>query len=773
MRFFGLIFVLLFSFSYSQPLDWNYVNTGSNATIAISSDDFSNITFNNSPIPDGALIGVFYVDNNGDYACGGYNTWNSSGTISVTAWGTEAGLDNGFAIGEVYSWFLQINGEDYSPDSNGSTMSTTPPFSNTYSLNGFGQLTEVNFVGSIQGCTDPLACNYDSSATVDDGSCLLINNNCDTCANGVIVDNDSDNDGVCDADEILGCTDSTYLEYNSLATEDDGSCSTCVNDTDGDGVCDENEVFGCTDPTEINYDPLATEDDGSCGCLGGCTNPSADNYDPNACQDDGSCIFIVFGCTDSVALNYSSIATVDNGSCCYIAGCTNPLYNEYNPNACFDDGSCSILPGCMDDGGADGIPACNFNPDANLDNGTCEYITCADDCGVPYGDNSTCNPIGCGDPQADNYDPNAAVVVIDPEFCNYLGCMDENSFNYNPNANVSDGTCCYLDGCTDPVAWNYNNFACFDDGSCDYIYGCTDLNYVEYNPNATFDDGSCFTLIIYGCTDSNAGNYDDFATVDDGSCISAVQIDLLEVCHPVCDNDLGAVVFELNGGVPPYSFVTNLDIDFCGQFNGCGDLDCFSIDNQEYYIEGIYPGFYSITVMDQIGYTFDISFSIFDTDELIPFIWEDGEGLSTFNNLEWSYQWFYMGQMLFSETDFEMTPQNGTGVYSVQATDENGCVGYAEYQYESSSLESFLEQDLYLFPNPSFDKIYLNNSILSEGNLTILVTDNLGKIVLEVPVFDFNNIEIIIQDLDPGIYYVNIFGDKDLNKKISFIKTKK
>ena len=50
-------------------------------------------------------------------------------------------------------------------------MSTTPPFSNTYSLNGFGQLTEVNFVGSIQGCTDPSACNYDSSAT-DSGDCI-------------------------------------------------------------------------------------------------------------------------------------------------------------------------------------------------------------------------------------------------------------------------------------------------------------------------------------------------------------------------------------------------------------------------------------------------------------------------------------------------------------------------------------------------------------------------------------------------------------------------
>ena len=770
MRLFGLIFVLLFSFSYSQPLDWNYVNTGSNATIAISSDNFSNITFNNSPIPDGSLIGVFFIDNNGDYICGGYSTWDSSGNFAITAWGTESGFDNGFASGEVYNWFIQINGEDYSSDSNGASYNSMMPNSGSFGIIGLSELTAVNFVGSVQGCTDPSACNYDSSATVDDGSCILINNNCDICVNGVIIDNDFDNDGVCDDDEILGCTDSAYSEYNPNATNDDGSCSTCVNDIDANGVCDENEVFGCTDPTEINYDPLATQDDGSCGCLGGCTNPSAENYDINACQDDGSCIFIVFGCTDLVALNYDSSATVDNGTCCYIAGCTNPLYNEYNPNACEDDGSCSILPGCMDDGGPDGISACNFNPDANLDNGTCEYTSCADDCGVPFGDNSTCNPVGCGDPQANNYDPNAVVVVIDPEFCDYLGCMDENSFNYNPNANVSDSSCCYLDGCTDPVAWNYNTFACFDDGSCDYLYGCMDSDYVEYNPNATFDDGSCFTLIIYGCTDPNSGNYDDFATVDDGSCISAVQIDLFEVCHPLCSNDLGSVVFELSGGVPPYSFLTNSDVDFCGQFNGCGDLNCFSIDNQEYYIENIDPGFHFITVIDAIGYTFDFSFSIFETESLNPFIWEDGEGLSTYENSDWSYQWFYMEQMLFSETDFEMIPQNGTGLYSVEVTDENGCSGSTQYEYESSYLSSYSEQEFFLFPNPSSDKIFLNSSILGD-DLTILVTDNLGKIILEKYFSDLNNIELKIQDLDPGIYYVNIIGDKYLNKKISFIKT--
>ena len=51
-----------------------------------------------------------------------------------------------------------------------------------------------------------------------------------------------------------------------------------------------------------------------------------------------------------------------------------------------------------------------------------------------------------------------------------------------------------------------------------------------------------FTLIIYGCTNPVAANYDEFATVDDDSC--TVEIDLLEVCNPYCENDFGSVTFE-------------------------------------------------------------------------------------------------------------------------------------------------------------------------------------------------------------------------------------
>ncbi|MDB2368926.1 MopE-related protein, partial [Flavobacteriales bacterium] len=126
----------------------------------------------------------------------------------------------------------------------------------------------------IVGCQDPTACNYESGAT-DPGSCIYTDGICETCVNGVIVDNDSDNDGVCDANEYAGCQDPTGCDYESGATDPgsciytDGICETCVNgvivdnDSDNDGVCDANEYAGCQDPTACNYESGAT-DSGSC-----------------------------------------------------------------------------------------------------------------------------------------------------------------------------------------------------------------------------------------------------------------------------------------------------------------------------------------------------------------------------------------------------------------------------------------------------------------------------------------------------------------------------
>ena len=203
------------------------------------------------------------------------------------------------------------------------------------------------------GCTDSAACNYNTNANADDVSnpCILPLG-CDTCSGetdgtGTVVDNDADDDGVCDADEIVGCTDNNpggdgtpiACNYNPSATDSDNSLCTypsenyldcdgnCNNDTDEDGVCDEIEVSGCQDEDACNYNASAT-DTGSCTYpidLYGVDYVDCSNECLNDTDGDGVCDEIeVSGCTDGaaetnggIACNYDASATDDDGSCEY------------------------------------------------------------------------------------------------------------------------------------------------------------------------------------------------------------------------------------------------------------------------------------------------------------------------------------------------------------------------------------------------------------------------------------------------------------------------
>ena len=68
---------------------------------------------------------------------------------------------------------------------------------------------------------------------------------------------------------------------------------------------------------------------------------------------------------------------------------------------------------------------------------------------------------GCMDPASVNYNPEA---TMDDGSCQYSGCTDPQSESYNPQATIDDGSCQYK-GCTDPQSENYDPQATIDDGS--------------------------------------------------------------------------------------------------------------------------------------------------------------------------------------------------------------------------------------------------------------------------------------------------------------------
>lgn len=388
---------------------------------------------------------------------------------------------------------------------------------------------------SCAGCTVSNACNYDANKTISDLATCIYATGCDYCSgetdgSGVIVDGDTDNDGVCNANEVPGCTSSSACNYNASATDNDGSCQTndalgvcggtCAADIDGDGICD--DVDNCTATNACNYADPSNEACETASCSG-CTVVQACNYDATATISQPVCVYAT-GC-DSCSGATDGTGTIvdgdtDNDGVCNaneVNGCTDESAVNYSPSATENDGSCQyVLPGSgcnycssfdpVSGACTDPVTYCNYGPYVNTDNSTCGNPCTGGMAGTP-------TPMGmvttCDLPWACNYGQEGTC-----EYTSCVGCMNDEACNYNPSATQS--AACTFDcyGCTNSAADNYDGTATQDDGSC-IISGCTNVNACNYQSSATDDDGTCEFLSCVGCMNPAACNYDSTATLNE------------------------------------------------------------------------------------------------------------------------------------------------------------------------------------------------------------------------------------------------------------------
>ena len=408
-------------------------------------------------------------------------------------------------------------------------------------------LMNVSCVPVVEGCTNPAAYNFNAAANVEDGSCDFFSGTC-TAGGTPVLFNMFDSFGD-------GWNGATY------SIEDGLGVVVASGDLDGaDFFLDEDNFIG----PESGFDFVCLQD----GCYtitvgGGGIFDIEVSW--NIEDENGNILAGGAAGTFDLVLGASTVC-----------GCTNSGACNFDPTATSEDGSCEFdsCAGCTD------ATACNFDETALIDNGTCCFDNCVTTDLIPVA--------GSGSFQVFTID-GTLVASVSPTAC--VTCP------VTPPAGVDVNTACYQDiVAADPfccnVVWDafcqltYDACAagspdvcsaadpalCLADG-CYYVVA-SGVSWTLFGVNGGFisgGDAEAEDFVSFsvgsitcqvGCTEPTACNFDPAANVPD--CTLCEYNTCVGCTYPDAEN------FNPNASIDDQSCTFDLSSDCPADLNGDG-----------------------------------------------------------------------------------------------------------------------------------------------------------------------------------------------------------
>jgi hypothetical protein len=371
----------------------------------------------------------------------------------------------------------------------------------------------LNVALANAGCTDPIACNFCADCTLDDGSCEYV-----SC--GAVTPND-----LCSTATPLVC--GVDVAGSTGAATNTGAPTVCpvgANDIGvwysftGDGQFVNLSTCGSVIDSRITVVSSAN------GCAGPYTCVVAEDDDAS----DAGCGFFngddaAVGFVSQVGVQYYVYITA--GAVDTDGDFADDLF-EGSFNLSF---TCEpVVEGCLDE------CACNYNAAANVDNGGCDFFSCAG-CAANEGGYM----MDMEDTFGDGW--NGATYTVADLDGNVVAEGDLDGAQCGDGTDIGFDVFCLADGCytmtvtgggfPGELVWSL-----LDEQGAEVIggtgaagvgtfgftigagvCGCTDNTACNYDAAATSDDGSCEFTSCAGCTDPTACNFDNTATINDAT----------------------------------------------------------------------------------------------------------------------------------------------------------------------------------------------------------------------------------------------------------------